>query len=161
MKKKKKTLGQHVYENLKKSPDYVEVFELQREMTKDWPELIAKQQAIDKEYCKKHGFKQSFLVILLRKHKHLPMTLDQKFISRLTEPQMHPECTAYKFNHEDESIELLWSLPPYEVIEEMWQNPQNYDHQKELLSYVWRYKTEIFNRIDVIPKSTQKSAGDK
>lgn len=144
---KKQTLGEAVYKNLHAHKENVNVVDLQAELQKDWPEKIIKQAELDKKVCKEKNIRYSYLHIILKKAPHLPNTIDQRFISRYTAPAMTPSSTLYRFDHENENIELVWTLPPFDVMEEMHQNPNDFLDYSELLQFVNCYYGGHFEKI--------------
>jgi hypothetical protein len=144
---KKKTVGQAVYENLSKPSETIPVIDLQQSMQKDWPGRIIKQALEDKKYCREKGIQFSYLHIILRHHKHLPNVIDERFISRLTAPAMLPDSTLYRFDHDEERIDLIWSLPPSDVINDVIKNPQNYEDQQEMVLFCQAYARGKFEPI--------------
>lgn len=145
--KKEKNVGQIVYENMHKTTEQIPVLDLQHEIQKDWPDRIKKIAEEDKKYCKERNRQYSYLHIILRKQKHLPGALEEKFYSRLTAPAMTPSSTLYRFDHDVENIELVWSLPPPEVIKDILDYPTDYADQPELVNYCMAYSNGYFEKI--------------
>jgi hypothetical protein len=142
-----KNVGKVVYENLHKKSERIPVVDLQQELQKDWPDRIIKIAEEDKKYCDEKNIQYSYLHIILRKHPHLPGTIDEKFISRLSAPAMTPSSTLYRFDHQNENIELVWSLPPPEIIQDIIQYPMDYSNQPDLVKFCMAYNKGFYEKV--------------
>jgi len=151
---KEKTAGQLIWENLERPSGPVNVIDQQQEMVKDYMEKFNK---IIQE--NKSKFKDVlYLVILLKTDYLLPGLIRPFFFLRQSAPTPHYHQSVFKYTHNDDKLELLWTLPNKESCLYLYENAITLDeNEKTLLQYIIDFyngtllqKAQLLNNEEVV-----------
>ncbi len=154
---KKKTVGAEAYERLLKTPETRDPIEIQREVQKDYianlewavrhmqkkvdcSHLIGTGRGHD-ECVQRVGYDGSFYVVVLTKKERLmDNVLRNYFFSTMYCPTPDFNQSVYKYHHDREQLEYLWTLPDEEVCKAFIANT-NYvvPEEREMLSYILQF----------------------
>jgi len=133
-----KTAGQRILENFQVATDgKIPVMDLSAAMLQDYmPKLLA---TID-EQCR--YTKESFYIEVLQKQERLlPNTFrPHVMICHTTCPRPYPDQTIFRYNQNAGRVELIWVLPPEDVIVHLIENYKYVDKdERELLEFCVMY----------------------
>lgn len=107
----KETVGKQASELLTKAPDSQDPIEIERAMQEDYLKNL-----IECVETHRKIFPKSFFVVILTKNeKLLPNVFRNYFSARLSCPTPNYDQSVYRYNHEEEQIEYVWTIPAREV----------------------------------------------
>jgi len=135
MEEKRETVGKIASELAQKTPDSIDPIEIAKT-------IAPEQEYIDNliecvETHKKDYQGDFFVVVLLKKEKVLENVLRSYFFARGTCPTPNYDQSVFKYNHEKEQIEYIWTIPDRETCHVLMENPlQVADAEKESLKFV-------------------------
>ncbi len=130
-----KSVGQVAYELLNKSPEKINVIDMQREMQK------TALHEID-DIIKKHGnySPKYYIVYMLQRERTMPNAIRQRFIVRKTRPDPNYDCSLFSYDNKSSELVFHWSIPDEQTCEYMLHNKEEISKdQKNLLSYVEKF----------------------
>ena len=130
---KKKTAGEYYLDLLNKSPEEIDVVEMQREMQKDWEKNIV--ACVDNH---KKIFPDDFYVVITTKRERILSTVVRNYFSaRMSCPTPNYEQIVYKYHRDDDRLEFIWSVPDRETCVVYLNNAQEVDPSEyELLKMI-------------------------
>ena len=130
-----KSVGQVAYDLLNKSPEKINVIDMQREMQKTV--LLELDDII-----KKHGnySPKYYIVYMLQRERTMPNAIRQRFIIRKTRPSPDYDCSLFSYDNKSSELVFHWSIPDEQTCEYMIHNKEELsEDQKNLLSYVEKF----------------------
>lgn len=136
MAKKNKTVGQHSYELLQKTPDSTDPIEIQREMQKGYiKELV--------ECAERHKKKfpgDFYITVITKKEPLMQNVLRNYFSARSSCPTPQYDEAVYFYDSAADNIEYLWVVPDKETCEMYIENqdivdPEEYGILKCVLNF--------------------------
>lgn len=129
------SLGEASYALLQKSPEKINVIDMQREMQKVASRTLDDIIEKHKNYSKKY-----YILYTLQKDRLSPITIKQKFVMRITRPIPDYDCSLFSYDNKSSHLYFHWSIPDENTCEYLLHNKSEIpEDQKWLLSYVERF----------------------
>ena|SRR5271165_3648921 len=111
MNRKKKTVGAQALDLMQKEPESRDPIELQREMQAEYvDELLDCAET----YAKK-CIGDFYIVVITKNEKLLPNVFRNFFLPRISCPTPDYDQSVYKYHHEHQMIEFIWTIPSKEA----------------------------------------------
>jgi hypothetical protein len=131
--KEKETVGKQALELMQKEPEITTVIDQQRAMQEDYLEELA---ACVLEFRKKY-LQDFFVAVLTKNEKLMPNVFRNYFVPRMTCPTPNYDQTVFRYRHEIEEIEFIWSIPCREACFYLRENAMHTPpDERDLLEYV-------------------------
>lgn len=133
-----KSVGEASYELLQKSPEHVNVIDMQREMQK------TVLHEID-DIIKKHGeySKKYYILYMIQRDRMMPNVIRQRFIIRKTRPSPNYDCSLFSYDNGSSQLAFHWSIPDEETCEYLLNNKEELtEDERPLLSYVEKFANQ-------------------
>jgi hypothetical protein len=129
----KETVGKVALDLMSKDPEVTTVIDQQRAMQEDYLEELTECVM---EFRRKHP-RDFFVTVLTKSEKLMPNVFRNYFVPRLSCPTPNYDQAVYRYRHEDEEIEFIWSIPCREACFYLRENTAHVSTEEhELLQYV-------------------------
>jgi hypothetical protein len=129
----KETVGKVALDLMSKEPEVTTVIDQQRAMQEDYLEELTECVM---EFRKKYP-RDFFVTVLTKSEKLMPNVFRNYFVPRLSCPTPNYDQAVYRYRHEDEEIEFIWSIPCREACFYLRENTAHVSTEEhELLQYV-------------------------
>lgn len=133
---KRKKVGQVAFEEMLKAPESQDPIEIEREMQKEYIDELVKCV----ESSKKFFDKDFYVVVITKNEKLLPNVFRNYFLARQSCPSPDYDQSVYKYNHQLEQIEYIWTVPSQEASHHLKNNAhQVHPSERQLLDFVLQF----------------------
>jgi hypothetical protein len=132
----KPTFGQQYVDVAYKEPESRDPIELQREMQKEYLDNL-KETILAFRRSNPQDF---FAVVTTKREKLMPNVLRNYFFCRLSCPTPEYDQSVYYYNHSDEGVAYLWTVPDKETCFHLRDNAlMVHPEEQLLLQYVLQF----------------------
>jgi hypothetical protein len=132
----KPTFGQQYVDVAYKEPYSRDPIELQREMQKEYLDNLGETILV----FRKQNPQDFFAVVTTKREKLMPNVLRNYFFCRLSCPTPEYDQSVYYYNHADEGVAYLWTVPDQETCFHLRDNALMVDPEEQLLlQYVLQF----------------------
>lgn len=109
---RKETVGKKAYELLSKSPERINVIDMQREMQKSFFDNMQDIVRKHKTYADRY-----YILVILRRERLIPNAIRQQFVVRKSRPEPFYDSTLYSYSNKTGDLTYCWSIPDQDTCE--------------------------------------------